>query len=192
MVSIVLDSASWRCVEVVPPISFSLEGRTSVRRARRSSIAVVEGLAAELSDGALVIDDGDELRLRYTLPAFFDLRPLLGRRIRVTLRSTPLAAGPTEQLLTIADHAGRTWMIAHFGPLEGETHVVGETRLVAALSQRPGGPMVFGTKELQSIVHIGEHVAVHDGQHELVMHFVARTPLGYAAYAIVDRALYRG
>lgn len=193
MVSIVLESASWRCVDAVPPILFSVEGGTAVRRGgQRASIAAIEGRAAALEDGALVVeDDGEELRLRHNLPERIDLRPLLRKRVRVTLRSAPQALGPAEQLLTIADRAGRVLLLARFGPVGGEPHVIGATRLVAALSQRPGGPMVFGTPELQWIVHKGEHVTLRERDRDLVMYFLARTAAGAAAYVIVDRAMWR-
>jgi hypothetical protein len=190
MVSIVLESASWRCVEAVPPILFSLEGGTSVRR-QRASLAAIEGRAAALEEGSLIVRDGDDLRLRHTLPERIDLRPLLRKHLRVTLRTAPQALGPSEQLLTIADRKGTILLLARFGIVQGEAHVIGETRLVAALSQRPGGPMVFGTRELQCLVRLGEHVTVREGGRDLVMYFLARTAAGSAAYAIVDRSLWR-
>ena len=192
MVSIVLESASWRCVDASPPVLFGLEGPATVRRTgQRRSITAVEGQAIRVESGALVLDDGEELRLRHTLPDRIDLSPLLRRRLRVTLRTEPLPAGPAEQLLTVADCSGRVWMIAHFGAVDGDAQVVGDTRLVAALSQRPGGPMVFGTPQLQCIVHAGGHVTVREGGRDMVMYFLARTSAGYAAYAIVDHTLWR-
>jgi hypothetical protein len=82
-------------------------------------------------------------------------------------------------------------MIAHYGPARGNRHEVGGMQLRAALSQRDGGPIVFGTPELQCVVEVGEHVTVRHTCGEYVMHFVARTAEGDAAYVIVDRRLWR-
>jgi hypothetical protein len=192
MVSFVPESASWRCVEAAPPIRVTLDAAVSVRAERRGTLTAIEGIAAEIEPGGLRLDDGQEEHwLRFTLPDRVDLAPLLGKRLRVTLHTEPMAEGPAEQQLTIADDAGRVLLVAHLGRVLGEAHVIGETRLVAALSQRRGGPMVFGTRELQCLVHAGAHVTLHEGGRELVMHFAARTRAGHAAYVIVDRALWR-
>jgi hypothetical protein len=60
-----------------------------------------------------------------------------------------------------------------------------------ALSLRDGGPIAFGTEHLQCLVHVGEHVMLRDGACEYVMHFIARSRAGYAAYVIADRALWK-
>jgi hypothetical protein len=129
--------------------------------------------------------------LQLDLPERIDLRPLLGARLHITLRNEPLLLGPMGQLLTIADDLGRVKMVAHFGVADGEVHALGSLDVRVALSQRPRGPIVFGTSQLQCAVHVGEYVVVSDASGEYVMHFVARTAAGYAAYVIVDRALFR-
>ena len=60
----------------------------------------------------------------------------------------------------------------------------------AALSQRPGGPMTFGTNKLQYVVHVGRHVRVSDERGEYVVHLEARNALNYVAYLIADRGLW--
>jgi hypothetical protein len=125
------------------------------------------------------------------------LASLLGQRLTLSLREEPSASGPRAQTLVIAGRGGRsdavTRLVARFGPA-GEEHSLGGTlRVRAALSQRPGGPMTFGTDRLQYVVHVGRHVRIRDGRDErgeYVVHLEARTDFGYVAYAIVDGALW--
>jgi hypothetical protein len=139
----------------------------------------------------LWIEDPDEVALTYALPEGIDLARLVGVRVRATLTNTPLPSGPKGQLLTLTDCVGRILMIAHYGPAEGNVHSLGATEVRAALSQRPNGPIAFGTAELQCLVHVGEHVEISDDRGSWAMQFVARTAAGYAAYVITDRRLCR-
>ena len=198
-----LDSQPWKCVEAVPAILFSLErgdlGERGARdgsvkpqrRVRRLSIHTAEGRASAIESGRIWLTDGDAVSLQFDLPERIDLRPLVGSRLRVTLCNEPLLFGPMGQLLTIADDQGRVKLVAHFGTADGEAHSLGTMNVRVALSQRSRGPIVFGTSQLQCAVHVGEHVAVRDANGEFIMHFVARTAAGYAAYVIVDRSLWR-
>ena len=190
----VLDSQPWKCVEAVPAILFALEGESSVRarrRSRRLSIHTAEGRVSSLEKGRIFLTEGDAASLRFDLPERVDLAPLLGHRVHVTLRDEPLPLGPMGQLLTVADDLGRVKMIAHFGTADGEVHTLGSMSVRVALSQRHNGPIVFGTTQLQCAVHVGEQVEISDANGRYVMHLVARTAAGYAAYVIVDRALWR-
>ena len=189
-----LDSQPWKCVEAAAAILFALEGESSVRsrrRPRRLSIHTAEGRASSLETGRIFLTEGDAASLRFDLPEQIDLAPLLGQRVHVTLRDEPLPLGPMGQLLTIADDTGRVRMLAHFGTADGELHALGTMSVRVALSQRPHGPIVFGTEQLQCAVHVGEQVEISDASGQYVMHLVARTAAGYAAYVIVDRSLWR-
>lgn len=189
-----VDSASWRCVEVAPPIRFALEGRSSIKPgtgSRRATLRAAEGRVLACEDGRLWLGDGDDVALAYALPPPIDLRALVGRRVRVALRHEPLREGPLSQLLTVADEDGPIRLVAHFGEASGHLHQLGGTHVRVALSLRDGGPIAFGTDHLQCLVHVGEHVMLRDAASEYVMHFIARSRAGYAAYAIVDRALWR-
>jgi len=137
-----------------------------------------------------ITDDGS-VSLQFSLPPAVDLGALLGEHVRVTLRSEVRDRGPAAQLLTIGDQRGRVRLVAHYGPAQGNVHEVSGVLLRAALSQRDGGPLVFGTTELQCPVEVGQHVVLEVAGADLVMHFVARSPDGAAAYVIVDRAMWR-
>jgi hypothetical protein len=190
----VLDSAPWKCVEAVPAIGFSLEGNSAVRvhpPRRKTSITAAEGRVTSIADGRLWLTHGNAASLKFSLPRSIDLHALVDRRVRMTLRNEPLANGPISQLLTIADADGRARLIAHYGPVQGQVHSLGTMDVCASLSQRQGGPMIFGTSLLQCVVFAGEEVTIHDGTSSYVMHFVARMVAGYAAYVIVERSLWR-
>jgi hypothetical protein len=190
----VLDSAPWKCVEAVPAIGFSLEGQSAVRvhaLRQKTSITAAEGRVASIADGRLCLVEGNAVSLRFSLPRSIDLRTLVDRRVRMTLRNEPLTNGPVSQLLTIADADGRARVIAHYGPVQGRIHSLGTMDVCASLSQRHRGPMIFGTSLLQCVVFAGEEVTIHDGTSSYVMHFVARMAAGYAAYVIVERSLWR-
>src|SRR5262249_21307952 len=153
----------------------------------------------------ICIDDVDVVSLRHTLPACFDLAVLLGRRVRATLvhvatiddGSSPTRTwhGPAPasltQTLTITADDGRPLVIAHVGGVRGIAPTLGQLQVYVALSQRPGGPMVFGTRRVQSLVRAGDHLRVRDGDDVYVMQFQARDG-GRAAYAIVDESVWRG
>jgi hypothetical protein len=194
----VIDSQRWKCVEAVPAFLFRLDGVSAVRArdaAQRGWLTVAEGVVSEVREHHLVL--GGEVVLTHSLPARVSLASLLGQRLTLSLREEPSASGPRAQTLVIAGRGGRsdavTRLVARFGPA-GEEHSLGGTlRVRAALSQRPGGPMTFGTDRLQYVVHVGRHVRIRDGRDErgeYVVHLEARTDFGYVAYAIVDGALW--
>ncbi|HEY8089149.1 MAG TPA: hypothetical protein VIF09_14925 [Polyangiaceae bacterium] len=187
----VLDSQRWKCVESVPPILFSVEGLSAVRGrepGHRGWLTVAEGVVQDVRNHHVVLED--DVRLAYVLPGRVDLRPLLGCYVKVTLNDEPAAAGPRAQTLTIADETGRPRVFARFGPA-GHVCTVGSSRVRAALSQRPDGPMTVGTDKLQYVVHVGEHVRMREPAGDFVVHFVARTVFDYVTYVVTERALWR-
>jgi hypothetical protein len=185
----VRDSQRWKCVEAVPAILFSVEGLSAVRgtRPNRSWLTVAEGVVEDVGEHQLLLD-GD-VTLEFVLPARIDLQPLRGTRVKLALDDEPPAAGPRAQMLTVSDEAGHARLIARFGPA-GRTHALGSMRVRTALSQRPEGPMAFGTDKLQYVVHVGQHVRLREPSGEFVMHFVARTSFDYVAYVIAEAALW--
>jgi hypothetical protein len=186
----VLDSQRWRCVEAVPALLFSVDGTTAVRAresAGRGWLTVAEGRVEQVDEHCLAFGDG--VTLAFVLPSRLSLAPLLGTRVKLMLNDEPSVTGPRAQTLSITDRGGRPLLVARFGPA-GHVHAIGGSRVRAALSQRPDGPMAFGTEQLQYVVHVGQHVRVSDGGGELVVHFVARTAYDYVAYVIADRSLW--
>jgi hypothetical protein len=193
----VIDSQRWKCVEAVPAFLFSLDGVSAVRArdsAQRGWLTVAEGFVSEVRDHHVVL--GGEVVLSHSLPACVSLTRLVGTRIKLSLREEPSLSGPRAQTLVIAsreDESGAiARLVARFGP-GGQEHALGGTlRVRAALSQRPGGPMTFGTDRLQYVVSVGRHVRVSDDHHEYVVHLESRTAHGYVAYAIVEQSLWAG
>jgi hypothetical protein len=200
----VLDSQRWRCVgrvdhttrtpesrpEAVPPLLFSVEGLTAVRgleAGRRGWLTLAQGRVDEVGDHHVGLD-GD-VTLAYVVPSRVDLRPLRGAYVKITLTDEPAPAGQRAQMLTISDEAGHPLLHARFGPA-GQTHAIGKSRVRTTLSQRPNGPMAFGTEKLQYMVHVGDHVRVHEPVGEFVVHFAARTAYDYVAYVIAHKALW--
>jgi hypothetical protein len=186
-----VDSQKWRCVEAVPPIAFSIDGLSAVRARspqKRGWLTVAEGVVGEVFGGEhLVI--GDDVTLAFALPERVKLEPLIGMHVRVALHDEVSATGPRPQTLVVTDAHGRTLLVARYGPA-GQVHAIGSMRVRAALSQRYGGPLTFGTEALQYLVHVGEHVRMRGPDGDLVVCFTARTSFDYVAYAIVDTRLW--
>jgi hypothetical protein len=187
----VLDSQRWKCVEAVPPLLFSVEGLSAVRGrepGRRGWLTLAQGRVDDVGEHHIHLE-GD-VTLAYVVPSRVDLRPLRGAYVKVTLTDEPAAAaGPRAQTLTISDEAGHPLLLARFGPA-GQTHAIGKSRVRTTLSQRPQGPMAFGTEKLQYMVQVGEHVRVHEPVGEFVVHFVARTAYDHVAYVIAHKTLW--
>ncbi|HEY2510947.1 MAG TPA: hypothetical protein VGI39_08830, partial [Polyangiaceae bacterium] len=157
---------------------------------RRSSLSTAEGVV-ERVDGELVRIVGDSVTaLRHSVPADFPLSLLLGRRIRVTLLNVADIDGLT-QTLTITGADRHPLLIAHSGQVRGITHRLAALDVYVALSQRDGGPMVFGTARLRSIVRVGDHVRVRDGDETYVLQFESRSGSS-ATYALGLEDLWNG
>ncbi len=185
-----VDSQRWKCVAEVAPLLFSIEGQTAVRGrepGRRGWLTIAAGLVDHVSDHHLCLE-GD-VRLAYVVPPRIDLRPLRGAYVKITLDDEAAPVGPRAQLLTLSDDQGNPLLLARFGPA-GQTHAIGRSRVRTTLSQRPNGPMAFGTEKLQYLVQIGEHVRMHEPAGEFVLHFVARTPHDHVAYVIAQKRLW--
>lgn len=185
-----VDSHKWRCVEAVPPIAFSIDGLSAVRARqpeKRGWLTVAEGTVDDVRGGTLMI--GDDVTLAFELPERVKLDPLAGTHVRVALQDGVSISGPKPQTLVVNDARGRTLLVARYGPA-GQVHAIGPMRVRAALSQRHGGPMTFGTEALQYLVQVGEHVRMRGPEGELVICFAARTAFDYVAYAIADARLW--
>ncbi|HEY3822101.1 MAG TPA: hypothetical protein VGL81_33280 [Polyangiaceae bacterium] len=154
---------------------------------RRGWLTIAQGRVEDVGAHHLGLES--DVTLAYVVPASIDLRPLRGAYVRITLTDDAALPGPRAQTLTIADEARRPLLVARFGPA-GQTHAIGKSRLRTTLSQRPDGPMAFGTEKLQYMVQIGDHVRVHEPVGEFVVHFVARTASGQVAYVIAHQALW--
>jgi hypothetical protein len=137
----------------------------------------------------------------HQLPRAVDLRPLIGKSVRATMVYEEASGAGTApgRTLTIIEDDGRVWLIARSGTVAGiarVTHAVSThsdaPQIHAALSQRPLGPLVVGTEDLQHLVPVGESAPLHlaDGAlfHALL---VERHRDGSASYVLADDALMR-
>jgi hypothetical protein len=199
------DSAQTRALASAPasstreravPLAFALSGDTSlVARGpgRRSTIRSAEGVASVVNATSLSLDLGRRMAgvfprlvtVTHNLPSSVDLRPLLGRSLRVTL-----VDDGASQSLTICGIGGRVWIVARFGPVHGVVHSVGGTEVRAALSQRADGPLVVGTDRLQWLVNPGCHVRLGGAAAGLVVEHVARVSAEAAGYVVAESVLY--
>ena len=131
--------------------------------------------------------------VEHRLPSSVNLAPLIGLAVRATMVCEE-GRGESARTLTINGHDGRVWLIARSGTVQGVTHVVsttpGEPVIHAALSQRPLGPLVIGTPELQRLVRVGESALVRmpSGAVWRAL-FVQRQQDGTASYVLADDAL---
>jgi hypothetical protein len=175
-------------------MAFELDGDavpTSHTSSRRTWISSAEGIAARIDGPRLWIDGETSLSLRHSLPDSVDLGPLLGKTIRATLVHVVAGDGSIAQTVTICSADGKLQIIAHAGVVKGTAHTLGSLPVYVALSQRPGGPLVFGTARLQSLVRVGDHVRVRDVDDEYVMCFTSRT-MACATYVIANSKLWIG
>jgi hypothetical protein len=171
----------------IPPIQFNIDGETSVVArvaSGRSLIVSAEGTAVRDEESRLWFGD---VSLSYSLPDSFALRPLVGRRLRITLLHEEAPCGGVGQTLTVNGPDGHVWLLARHGEVRSVAHTIEGRELFAALSQRPDGPLVVGTRQLQWLVGTGERVNL--GGH-LVAHFVGRDG-ECAAYVFADESLCR-
>jgi len=183
-------------VERLVPLHFALSGDTSVvaeDAASGSRIRSAEGIAWRADSSSLSLEvPGRRVALGHNLPSSIDLRQLLGHSLRITLVDELTSAGVPSQTLTLCGALGQVWLVARLGPVRGVVHAVGGVQVHAALSQRPDGPLVVGTRQLQGLAYPGGHVRLPGPRGALVFELVARISSDTAAYVIVEDAIYAG
>ncbi len=196
-----LDSQYWKeaaDAAAAQKMRFRLEGDsvpTSRGNARGSWISTAEGIVVRVEESRLRIDGQQPhtspASVLHSIPPSFELGPLLGRRVRVALLHVAAADGALTQTLTISGYEGSALVIGHAGEVRGVSHTLGSLHVYAALSQRPGGPMAFGTARVQALVREGNHIRVRDDDEMYVMHFEARRGKE-ASYAIGLEDFWQG
>jgi hypothetical protein len=186
----VVDSGQWRCVEAVPAIAFSIDGLGAVRErepATRGWLTIAQGQVLRVERDVLHV--GPSAMLTFALPPAISFEGLRGTLVKAALHDEVPGRGPRVQTLRLTGAAGRPLLVARFGPA-GQTHSLGGLQLRTSLSQRPQGPMTFGTERLQYVVHVGQHVRLGGRDGEYVVHVAARTAIDYVAYVLVERTLW--
>jgi hypothetical protein len=131
-----------------------------------------------------------EITLGYRLPASVDLRPLIGRRVRVMLQEEPPAGGRSGQTLTIRTAEDRVWLVARCGPIEGVEHCLAGVDVEVSLSMAGDGPLVVATPDLPYLVAPGREARMRIGASRYVVELVSRDDAGQAAYFIADDLLW--
>lgn len=140
-----------------------------------------------------------DVEVPHDLPLSVRLTQLVGKPVRITTvdDGQVLGAESAGRTMTVSDTSGRVWLVARTGTVSGCSHALcgasGESPSVlhAALSQRPAGPLVIGTAELQWLVTEGvpATLPMSDGSSYCVL-LAARRPNGTASYVIADASLF--
>lgn len=188
-----LDSRHWKSAAAAATMPFQLDGEaipTSRSSSRRSWISTAEGIVDRVEPSVLRVGDA-RASLRHSIPSCFDMGMLLGRRVRATLLHVAALDTGLSQTLTVTGAEGELLIVAHTGDVRSIAHTLGKLRVYVALSQRPGGPMVFGTSRVQAIVREKDHVRVRDDDQAYVLQFESRSGNG-ATYAIGREELWCG
>jgi hypothetical protein len=133
----------------------------------------------------------NEVTVGYHLPASIDLRPLVGRRVRLTLdEEEDPCGGRCEQTLTVRTHDDRVWLIARWGVILYASHLLGTAVVCLTLSPDEAGPLVVATPELHHAVAPGGEARMRIGLARYVIELLSRDASGHAAYFIADASLW--
>jgi hypothetical protein len=175
---------------------FVVGGPPSVAWSKRGTVLVTHahGVVKRFEEEVLLLgtpgSPSNETALGYRLPASLDLRPLVGRRVRLTLEEEPPSGGRCGQTLTLRTADDHVWLIARCGGAQDVAHSIGGAALRVSVSPRDDGPLVVATPGLQHIVPPGGETEMTIGASRYVVELVARDASGGAAYFIADARLW--
>jgi len=180
-----------------PPLSFFvIGGPPSVVRMHYwgGVVTHAHGVVKRVEEDVVILgtpgSSCHEISLGYRLPASLDLRPLIGRRVRLTLEEAPPSGGLTAQTLTIRTADDHVWLVARFGSVQGIEYLIGGVEVLVFLSMKAEGPLVVATPTLQHSVAPGEETLVAIGPARYAVEHVWRDDSGCAAYFIADDRLW--
>lgn len=188
----VQDSESFLRAVPAESLAFSLEGAPidELRRDRETTtLRSCEGIVRDVTAGGLFLEGRQGYIVRHSLPAEVDLRPLLGRRARITLNEQGSPFAPTARTFRVASDGGGLLLLAHDGRLRPQVHVMGGTSVSVALSLRRSGPLVIGTKAGMGALAVGERARIEAENQAFVVMFLAHTRPDAGAYVLADTAL---
>jgi hypothetical protein len=178
----------------VATVAFRIDGEhPAVVRHESTNAAFTEatGLAKRIDEDCVLLGTPGAsvhaVSMMYRLPASIDLRPLLGRRLRLSLVDEP---GPTfGQTLTIGTLDGRVWLVARYGGTDGVTHDLAGARVRVRLSPKEYGPLVVTALDLEHVLGPGSDAPMSIGNRRFVVEHLARDR-GCVAYLIADQSLW--
>jgi hypothetical protein len=181
-----------------PDISFFMVGGAhSVVRIPlgRGVVTQGQGVVKHLEEDRLLLGTPGisfhEVSLTYRLPASLDLRPLIGRRVVLTLEEEEApSGGRVGQTLTVRTLDGRVWLVARCGVVREVDHALAGGVVRVSLSPKDGGPLVVATPDMQHIVAPGGEGRMRIGASRYVVELVSRDESGGAAYFIADDLLW--
>jgi hypothetical protein len=158
-----------------------------------------DGIVRRVEAGCIWLGAGraraTETGVRHEVPSQVQLQALVGLSVRVTIvceRWMDDGEERVDRTFTVSSEDGYVWLIARSGTVHGVTHSMGNGSVLhAALSQRPQGPLVIGTAELQWLVSPGQAATLPmpNGSSLRVL-LVERQPNGRASYVLADPSLF--
>jgi hypothetical protein len=174
-----------------PPGDSTAEAPTQCRTSS------VDGVVRRVDGGCLWLSPqgasrpSTEVGVRHDLPPSVLVQALVGRAVRISIVCDANGTERRDRTLTICGDDGKLWLIARSGTVHGLTHAVQGGVLRVALSQRPAGPLVIGTSELQWLVSAGQPATLRmpDGN-TLHVRLVERRPDDTASYVLGDPSLF--
>lgn len=187
----------WDDEEIAVPAFYVLGGPPSVTRMTRGlgKVTQARGIVKHIEEDRIVLGTPgictSEVSVGYHLPASVDVRPLIGRRVRVTLEEEPLPKLRTEQTLTIrAAATDHLWLAARHDADGEATHAIGGKLVRVTCSPNAGGPLVVDAGDVHRIVPPrGEARLVLEGA-RYVVELAPRDGAGGVSYFIADERLW--
>lgn len=177
----------WASVEL-PPLGFALEQEGS-----QSFVPFVEGVVRRVDEERLDIGTpgfrAAFASLAYHLPASLDLRPLLGRRVRIGHERRLRPDGEVEDTLTVRGRDDRLWLVAHVGQSPFWQNVEG-VDVSLSVSKEVQELRVAGIPGRDHLLQSGEYARVPCGRRDLVAELVECSETGQAAYFLADASLW--
>lgn len=160
----------------------------------RQLVTQAQGIVKRILEDRLILGvpgmTTNEIALGYKLPASVDLRPLIGRRVRVMLEEEAAPGGRAGQTLTVRTLDDHVWLVARIGAAHDVAHALGEGTVRVTLSPKHDGPLVVAAPGLQHIVSPSGEATMRIGASRYVVELVSRDGAAYGAYFIADARLW--
>lgn len=166
----------------LPPVSFAIEPH---REAPAGRVSSVEGIVKHVDEERLHLGTpgfrAARASVEYHLPASLDLRPLVGRRVRVEVVQ--------QKTLMVYGDTGRLWLVVHRGR-DAFWQSVSGFDLCVTISREAEEMLVVGPSGQHHVVQCGESARITWGSRSWVVELVAYDEPGQGAYFIADASLW--